>query len=189
MIEAVRICNLFVNKGELIVNTRGKMKEWDSEYVTSNEPLDREIPLVVLINRGSASASEIVAGALQDHRRAIILGTETFGKGSVQTILPLNNGSAIKLTTARYFTPSGRSIQARGITPDVAIEDDGFSSENDGRGRESDLDGHLAAEFKVPGSAATANGALGDFPLDEVLQVLEDAELIGVYGDPEESGN
>jgi len=112
LIEAVRICNLFVNKGELIVNTRGKMKEWDSEYVTTGEPLDTDIPLVVLINRGSASASEIVAGALQDLDRAVIVGQRTFGKGLVQTSRPLKYNAQLKVTTAKYYIPSGRCIQA-----------------------------------------------------------------------------
>ncbi len=112
LIEAVRICNLFVDKGELIVNTRGKMKEWDSEYVTTNEPLDKETPMVVLINRGSASASEIVAGALQDLDRAMIVGQRTFGKGLVQTSRPLKYNAQLKVTTAKYYIPSGRCIQA-----------------------------------------------------------------------------
>jgi carboxyl-terminal processing protease len=112
LIEAVRICNLFVDKGELIVNTRGKMKEWDSEYVTTNEPLDKETPMVVLINRGSASASEIVAGALQDLDRAVIVGQRTFGKGLVQTSRPLKYNAQLKVTTAKYYIPSGRCIQA-----------------------------------------------------------------------------
>jgi len=112
LIEAVRICNLFVNKGELIVNTRGKMKEWDSEYVTSAEPSDTEIPLIVLINRGSASASEIVAGALQDLDRAVIVGQRTFGKGLVQTSRHLKYNAQLKVTTAKYYIPSGRCIQA-----------------------------------------------------------------------------
>ena len=116
LIEAVRICNLFVDKGELIVNTRGKMKEWDSEYVTTNDPIDKETPMVVLINRGSASASEIVAGALQDLDRAVIVGQRTFGKGLVQTSRPLKYNAQLKVTTAKYYIPSGRCIQALDYT-------------------------------------------------------------------------
>ena len=97
--------------------------------------------MVVLVNAGSASASEIVAGALQDHKRAVIMGQQTFGKGSVQTIMPLGNNTAIKLTTARYYTPNGRSIQAKGITPDFVVEEPGSPSS---RIREADLDKHLA---------------------------------------------
>ena len=134
LIEAVRICNLFVNKGELIVNTRGKRKEWDSDYVTMNEPLDTEISLVVLINRGSASASEIVAGALQDLDRAVIVGQRTFGKGLVQTSRPLKYNAQLKVTTAKYYIPSGRCIQALdysnrnedgsvGVVPDSLISE------------------------------------------------------------------
>lgn len=112
LLEAVRICNLFVDKGELIVSTRGKMAQWDSEYSTTREPLDKEIPLVVLVNRGSASASEIVAGALQDLDRAVIVGQRTFGKGLVQTSRPLKYNAQLKVTTAKYYIPSGRCIQA-----------------------------------------------------------------------------
>jgi len=112
LIEAVRICNLFVEKGELIVSTRGKVKQWDSDYTTQKEPLDTEIPLVVLINRGSASAAEIVAGALQDLDRAVIVGQRTFGKGLVQTTRPLKYNAQLKVTTAKYYIPSGRCIQA-----------------------------------------------------------------------------
>ena len=103
--------------------------------------------MVVLVNGGSASASEIVAGALQDHKRAIIMGTQTFGKGSVQTILPLGNNTAIKLTTARYFTPNGRSIQAKGITPDIVVEEATIQVSEDGARievREADLEHHLS---------------------------------------------
>jgi carboxyl-terminal processing protease len=112
LIEAVRICNLFVDKGELIVSTKGKVQQWDSEYLTQVEPIDKDIPLVVLTNRGSASASEIVAGALQDLDRAVIVGQRTFGKGLVQTSRPLKYNAQLKVTTAKYYIPSGRCIQA-----------------------------------------------------------------------------
>jgi len=116
LIEAVRMCNLFVDKGEMIVSTRGKMKQWDSEYSTSREPLDKDIPLVVMVNRGSASASEIVAGALQDIDRAVVVGQRTFGKGLVQTSRPLKYNAQLKVTTAKYYIPSGRCIQALDYT-------------------------------------------------------------------------
>ena len=112
LIEAVRICNLFVDKGELIVSTRGKVKQWDSDYITPKEPVDKNIPLVVMINRASASAAEIVAGALQDLDRAVIVGQRTFGKGLVQTSRPLKYNAQLKVTTAKYYIPSGRCIQA-----------------------------------------------------------------------------
>lgn len=119
---AVAISDLFLEDG-LIVYTEGRVN--DSRLSFSAKPVDLidNAPLIVLVNGGSASASEIVAGALQDHKRAVIMGQQTFGKGSVQTILPMTNDSALKLTTARYFTPSGRSIQAAGITPDIAIDE------------------------------------------------------------------
>ncbi|MCF8379875.1 MAG: S41 family peptidase [Bacteroidales bacterium] len=112
LIEAVRICNLFVPKGELIVSTRGKVKQWDQEYRTQSEPLDTEIPIIVLVNRASASASEIVSGALQDLDRAFIVGQRTFGKGLVQTTRELKYNGQLKVTTAKYYIPSGRCIQA-----------------------------------------------------------------------------
>jgi carboxyl-terminal processing protease len=115
----------------------------------------KTVPIVVLVNGGSASASEIVAGALQDHKRATILGTQTFGKGSVQTIMPLGNNTAIKLTTARYYTPNGRSIQAKGITPDLIVEDPFNPSDQTARMREADLGRHLLndREPETPGAA------------------------------------
>jgi carboxyl-terminal processing protease len=119
---------------------RGRNRE---DYLQKLPPQVKDVPIVVLVNGGSASASEIVAGALQDHKRATIMGTQTFGKGSVQTIMPLGNNTAIKLTTARYYTPSGRSIQAKGITPDIIVEDPFNPSEQATRLREADLGRHL----------------------------------------------
>jgi carboxyl-terminal processing protease len=120
---------------------RGRVRD---DYLSRLPAEVKNVPMVVLVNGGSASASEIVAGALQDHKRAVIMGTQTFGKGSVQTILPLGNNTAIKLTTARYYTPNGRSIQAKGIVPDIIL-DDGSSSRDPGlKLREADLDKHLS---------------------------------------------
>ncbi|OGI67836.1 MAG: peptidase S41 [Candidatus Muproteobacteria bacterium RBG_16_60_9] len=141
---AVGVTDTFIDKG-LIVYTEGRVP--DSKLKFSATPGDalNGAPMVVLVNGGSASASEIVAGALQDHKRAVILGTKTFGKGSVQTIVPVSNGAALKLTTARYYTPDGRSIQAAGIVPDI-ITEDAKITRNDtatGRLREADLARHL----------------------------------------------
>ena len=131
-------------------------------------PAVKTVPMVVLVNGGSASASEIVAGALQDHKRAIVIGTQTFGKGSVQTIMPLGNSTAIKLTTARYFTPGGRSIQAKGITPDIIVEEPGAPSE---RVREADLQRHLENLEKIEkleADKAAKSGALKQKPAASV---------------------
>ena len=142
---AVAVSDTFIDNG-LIVSTRGRTRESDNKFKASSGDALNGAPIVVLINGGSASASEIVAGALQDHQRAVIMGTKSFGKGSVQTILPMNNGTAVKLTTARYYTPNDRSIQSQGIVPDVKVENLKLSGKgNTGfeRLKESDLSGHL----------------------------------------------
>src|SRR6056300_111025 len=152
---AVAVSAAFIPEGELVVYTEGRardskmhltaipenfVRDPKNNYIEKLPSEIKKTPLVVLVNNGSASASEIVAGALQDHKRALIVGTKSFGKGSVQSILPMNNGTAIKLTTARYFTPKGRSIQAKGIDPDIIVED-GFSGL---MSREADLNNRLS---------------------------------------------
>ena len=151
--EAVSVSDLFLNEGE-IVSTRGRTDSDMDRFTASKGDLAEGLPLIVLINGGSASASEIVAGALQDHSRAILVGTKTFGKGSVQTVVPLVGDVAMRLTTARYFTPSGRSIQAMGVSPDIIVEQQPPISKEDleemkqGRERlkEIDLRGALSNE-------------------------------------------
>ena len=145
--QAVRVADLFLDSG-MIVYTEGRLENQKQKYFARKEGSWTEFPIVVLVNGGSASASEIVAGALQDHKRAVILGTKTFGKGSVQTILPLDDNSALRLTTARYFTPKGRSIQATGIVPDIVFENapvqEARAEEKKRLGlREENLPGHL----------------------------------------------
>nr|VFJ62821.1 MAG: carboxyl-terminal processing protease [Candidatus Kentron sp. FW] len=142
---AVNVADTFLKKG-LIVYTEGRREDAQLEFNAKPSDILEGAPMVVLVNGGSASASEIVAGALQDHKRALIVGNKTFGKGSVQTILPMKNGDALKITTARYFTPSGTSIQATGISPDIIFEDlavvDRESSAHEPI-KEADLAGHL----------------------------------------------
>jgi carboxyl-terminal processing protease len=156
---AVAVTAAFVKPDSLVVYTEGRTEDAKMRLTASREhylrPMQADylknlpqgvkaVPMVVLVNSGSASASEIVAGALQDHKRAVVMGTRTFGKGSVQTILPIGNGTAIKLTTARYYTPNGRSIQAKGIEPDIVVEDPAMPEAEDGlRIREADLERHL----------------------------------------------
>ncbi len=196
---AVGISDLFLSKGK-IVYTEGRVADALMRYDATPDDLLDGAPLVVLVNQGSASASEIVAGALQDHKRALIIGRKTFGKGSVQTILPLDEATAVKLTTARYFTPLGRSIQAKGIEPDIVI--DQLKLEKDGNNKddikplsEADLNGHISnptGEKKKPENTTekpeTAssddtdkekkNLAKEDYPLFEALNILKGMSLV-----------
>jgi len=175
---AVEVSDLFLREG-VIVSTRGRTADADYTFSAAARDALDGAPLVVLVNQGSASASEIVAGALQDHGRALILGTKTFGKGSVQTILPMNNGAALKLTTARYYTPNGRSIQATGIEPDIVSRRLQFAEAPARSGtREADLAGHLQNETRSTDDAAEeANGSERlqdrDFEVGEALNLLK----------------
>lgn len=142
--EAINVSDAFLNQGE-IVSTKGRHSEDSQKFSATAGDVSDGAPIVVLINGGSASASEIVSGALQDHKRAVIIGEKTFGKGSVQTVIPITSKSAIRLTTSRYYTPSGTSIQAKGITPDIVVKQAKIElGEEIERTKEADLRGHLS---------------------------------------------
>jgi carboxyl-terminal processing protease len=191
--QAVRIADLFLDSG-MIVYTEGRIEAQKQKYFAQKDGSWMDFPVVVLVNGGSASASEIVAGALQDHKRAVVLGTKTFGKGSVQTILPLDDNSALRLTTARYFTPKGRSIQAMGIVPDIVVESappqEAKADEKKRSGlREENLPGHLSnpqqtpnpqdpgdkeKEKQIPSSAPTGDESIdNDAQLKRALDLLK----------------
>ena len=213
---AVGVSSAFLAKDDLIVYTEGRTEDAKmhltanpENYLRGNGTADylkglpeyfKTVPLIVLVNGGSASASEIVAGALQDHKRAVIMGTQTFGKASVQTVLPLGNNTAIKLTTARYYTPSGRSIQAKGITPDILVEDpDTAGQDNIFSLHEADLDRHLIndkpsdvkQDGKVRSESAprtptedttkmtpTEFGSKNDYQLNQALNLLKGIQIL-----------
>jgi len=220
---AVGVSAAFLPKDALVVYTEGrtadaKMRlnanaddylrgEDKVDYLKNLPPSIKDVPLIVLVNGGSASASEIVSGALQDHKRAVIMGTQTFGKGSVQTILPLGGNTALKLTTARYYTPGGRSIQAKGIVPDIPVEDPATSAQEKAfHLREADLENHLsndrqpevkadAAKPEIPAKEhpskpkdkeedagkpePVAYGEKNDYQLNQALNLLKGMNILG----------
>ena len=178
---AVAVSDAFLTSG-LIVYTEGRVADAELKFSATPPDLINGAPMVVLVNGGSASASEIVAGALQDHKRAVIMGTKTFGKGSVQTILPMSGGSALKITTARYYTPNGRSIQATGILPDVVTEEAKVTKRDktaEDTLKEADLPGHIEGKGKEkPGAkkevpSVKLDSAGEDYQLQEALNLLK----------------
>ncbi len=183
--QAVQVADEFLDSGK-IVYTDGRMKSQKMEFYAHPQKDTHSYPMICLVNGGSASASEIVAGALQDHHRAVILGTQTFGKGSVQTIIPMQDGSGLKLTTAQYYTPNGRSIQAKGIEPDIEVSN---TIQEKGRPirflREKDLERHLENHEAEPeevgeppeGDAAEAETENKDVQLTRALEILKSWDI------------
>lgn len=175
---AVGVADLFLDSG-LIVYTEGRLSDTEMSFSASPDTPARDVPLVVLINSGSASAAEIVAGALQDQRRGVIMGTESFGKGSVQQIMPLGNGEGLKLTTALYYTPNGRSIQAQGIEPDVEVVRGRLEvAESRRELREADLEGHLGSQNQPRERAAMSQRLRDDYQLSEALNLLKALNVV-----------
>ena len=176
--QSIKVADLFLDEGK-ILSIKGRNKKNTKVFKASASSIVRDYPLVVLINGGSASASEIVAGALQDHKRALILGTTSFGKGSVQTVETLRDGAGLKLTIARYYTPNDRSIQAKGIKPDIylklrRLDPDEISKKDEGLLKEKDLENHLEAE---PGKEKQQDGNSEEKEKSEQKDRMKEAEL------------
>ena len=188
--QAVSVSDLFLDRGE-IVSTRGRAAEEIQRFnARAGDVLDG-LPMVVLINGGSASASEIVAGALQDHRRAIVMGTQSFGKGSVQTVMPVSGHGAIRLTTARYYTPAGTSIQAAGITPNIEVKQARLEVEDsaEARRREADLRGRLDNDQDNGPDDTRADLAETDYQLARAVDLLRGVSLFAREGAPLTASN
>nr|WP_276570135.1 S41 family peptidase [Thiocystis violacea] len=187
--SAVGVSDAFLTEG-LIVYTEGRVNNSKMQFKAGPDDVLGGAPIVILVNGGSASASEIVAGALQDHKRAIVMGTQTFGKGSVQTIVPIDDATALKLTTARYYTPSGRSIQAHGIPPDITLERGEFKpilDQDPGSLKEADLVRHLDEKTPASGEPTEESKkplAMEDFQLSEALNVLKGLTILGATRKP-----
>jgi carboxyl-terminal processing protease len=181
--QAIRVSDLFLEKG-VIMTSKGRLKRHNRTYsARSNDSKPRPYPIVVLINGGSASASEIVAGALQDQKRALIIGTTSFGKGSVQSIENLRDGYALKLTIARYYTPSGRSIQAKGVEPDIVVQHQILEAEPVEQKRlfkEKDLANHLDAE---PEKQQTEGDPEQETPADDAAATAAQSRLSPLNAD------
>ncbi len=164
--QAIRVSDIFLKEG-VIVYTEGRLESQKQKYFAHDDGTEPEFPIIVLVNGGSASASEIVAGAFQDHGRALILGEQSFGKGSVQTILPMEEGDALRLTTALYYTKSGRSIQAQGITPDISVSDKRFPKDSEEL-LEEDEGSAGVKEKDLPGALKNPSEAAKENPEDEL---------------------
>jgi carboxyl-terminal processing protease len=183
--QSVEVSDLFLKSG-VIVSTRGRSKSMESKSEAKDDGDEPTCPIVVLVNEGTASAAEIVSGALQDNGRAVILGTQTFGKGSVQTVIPLEDGAALKLTTAKYYTPKGRSIQAEGITPDIVVRPVKPTEEKslgeDQQIREKDLQGHIRSPKEGEGKPEEAkkdlDGLAQDNQLKHAIDILRGWDIL-----------
>lgn len=184
--QAVKICDEFIYEG-LIVYTQGRNEGQQMQFSAHPNKKPHNYPIIILVNGGSASGSEIVAGALQDHNRAVILGTTTFGKGSVQTIIPLDDGAGLRLTTARYYTPRGTSIQATGIVPDVIVKEKRVHRKEEKRElnfiKEKDLEGHFEPEGAAKETTASEEEEEEekDIPLARAVQLLKSWSILKEY--------